>query len=156
VAKKRKRTAGNEKPGKPAPVRAQGGDVGKRDEVRDALGDFAGDLGKLLGTAQAKASSWLDQRKAIATQLLQIRDTANHYLEQLTGHAGNQHGNGKRRGRPPGSGKKKGYKAPSSAVRRKRKGGMSAEGRARVAAAQKARWAKVRAEKAKAGRSADK
>ena len=32
---------------------------------------------------------------------------------------------------------------------KKRKGGMSAEGRARVAAAQKARWAKVKAAKAK-------
>ena len=32
---------------------------------------------------------------------------------------------------------------------------MSAEGRARVAAAQKARWAKIRAEKAKAARGAD-
>ena len=42
----------------------------------------------------------------------------------------------KRRGRPPGSGMKR--------------GGMSAEGRARIAAAAKARWARVRAEKAKA------
>src|SRR4051794_11518412 len=39
----------------------------------DVLGDFAEDLGKLLGTAQAKASSWLDQRKVIADQLAQIR-----------------------------------------------------------------------------------
>ena len=38
----------------------------------------------------------------------------------------------------------------------KRKGGMSPEGRAAVAAAQKARWAKIRAEKAKAGSGADK
>ena len=37
----------------------------------------------------------------------------------------------------------------------KRKGGMSAAGRAAVAAAQKARWAKIRAEKAKAARGAD-
>lgn len=41
----------------------------------------------------------------------------------------------KRRGRPPGSGLKR--------------GGMTAEGRARIAAAAKARWARVRAEKAK-------
>jgi hypothetical protein len=47
----------------------------------------------------------------------------------------------KRRGRPPGSGLKR--------------GGMSAEGRARIAAAAKARWARVRAEKAKAQKKGD-
>ena len=44
----------------------------------------------------------------------------------------------KRRGRPPGSGMKR--------------GGMSAEGRARIGAAAKARWARVRAEKSKAAK----
>jgi hypothetical protein len=47
------------------------------------------------------------------------------------------------------------HKAPAAAVKGKRKGGMSAAGRAAVAAAQKARWAKIRAEKAKAARGAD-
>ena len=42
-----------------------------------------------------------------------------------------------------------------AAVKGKRKGGMSPAGRAAVAAAQKARWAKIRAEKAKAARGAD-
>ena len=41
----------------------------------------------------------------------------------------------------------KASKAPKAAKARKTKGGMSAEGRARVAAAQKARWAKVKAAK---------
>ncbi|MCC6234028.1 MAG: hypothetical protein IT580_15390 [Verrucomicrobiales bacterium] len=45
----------------------------------------------------------------------------------------------KRRGRPPGSG-----------VGKRRK--MSAEGRARIAAAAKARWAKFHADKAKSGK----
>ena len=134
----------------------------------DVLVSFAEDLGKLLGTAQAKASSWLDQRKAIAdhltglraiaAQLTQIRDTAGHYLEQLSAGGGGlvEGFRGKRRGRPPGSGRKgTTYKAPAAVVKGKRKGGMSAEGRARVAAAQKARWAKVRAEKARAARAAD-
>ena len=63
---------------------------------------------------------------------------------------------GARRGRPAGSGKKTGgYKAPAAAVKGKREGGMSAAGRAAVAAAQKAGWAKIRAEKAKAARGAD-
>src|SRR6478735_11875226 len=158
MAKKRKRADANEKASGPTPVMAQGGDVGKGERAEDVLVDFAEDLGRLLGTAQAKASSWLDQRKSIAEQLTQIRDTANDYLQRLSGEATNVAGAFKRgrRGRPPGSGKKVAYKAPSSAVRGKRKGGMSAEGRARVAAAQKARWAKIRAEKAKAARGAGK
>lgn len=126
----------------------------------DVLENFAEDLGKLLGTAQAKATSWLDQRKSIAEQLTQIRDTANDYLQRLSGEAATVVAavrRGARRGRPPGSRNKKTgpYKAPAAAVKGKRKGGMSAEGRARVAAAQKARWAKIRAEKAKVARGAD-
>ena len=127
--------------------------------VEQRIEGFAEDLGKLLGTAQAKASSWLDQRKSIAEQLTQIRDTANDYLQRLSGEASNVVAavrRGARRGRPPGSGKKTGpYKAPAPAVKGKRKGGMSPAGRAAVAAAQKARWAKIRAEKAKAARGAD-
>ena len=55
----------------------------------ETLGSFAEDLSKLLGTTQAKASSWLDQRKSIAEQLTQIRDTANDYLQRLSGEATN-------------------------------------------------------------------
>ena len=51
----------------------------------DVLGDFAADLGKFLGGVQSKATSWLQQRKDIADQLTQIRDTANQYLQQLAG-----------------------------------------------------------------------
>lgn len=158
MAKKRKRADRNENPTGPAPVMAQGGYVGKGDKAQDVLVDFAEDLGRLLGTAQAKASSWLDQRKSIAEQLTQIRDTANDYLQRLSGEATSVAGAFKRgrRGRPPGSGKKVTYEAPSAAVKGKRKGGMSAEGRARVAAAQKARWAKIRSEKAKVARGAGK
>ena len=137
------------KSGTPAPASA----------VEQRIEGFAEDLGKLLGAAQAKASSWLDQRKSIAEQLTQIRDTANNYLQRLSGEAASVAAavrRGARRGRPPGSGKKTGaYKAPAAAVKGKRKGGMSAAGRAAVAAAQKARWAKIRAEKAKAARGAD-
>lgn len=50
-----------------------------------------------------------------------------------------------RRGRPPGSGKKAAAPAAGGGKRRT----MSAEGRARIAAAARARWARVRAEKAK-------
>jgi hypothetical protein len=135
------------------PARASG--------VEQRIEGFAEDLGRLLGTAQAKATSWLDQRKSIADQLTQIRDTANDYLQRLSGEAASVAAavkRGARRGRPPGSRNKKTgpYKAPAEAVKGKRKGVMSAAGRAAVAAAQKARWAKIRAEKAKAGRGADK
>ena len=37
--------------------------------------DFAEDLGRLLGTARAKAEGWLGQRQNVAKQLEQIGDT---------------------------------------------------------------------------------
>jgi hypothetical protein len=49
---------------------------------QDILGDFAADLGRFLGSVQNRATTWLDQRKAIAEQLTQIRDTASQYLRQ--------------------------------------------------------------------------
>lgn len=47
--------------------------------------DFAEDLGQLLGTAQAKASTWLTQRQDVIDELTQLRDTANQLLHDLTG-----------------------------------------------------------------------
>ena len=47
------------------------------------LEEFAEDLGKLLGHAQNKAESWLGQRKAIAANLIGLRDTATKLLAQL-------------------------------------------------------------------------
>ena len=117
-------------------------------QTTDTLGDFAEDLGRLLGTAQNKASAWLDQRKAIAEQLTQIRDTANRYLHQLTGGGANlavavRRG---RRGRPPGSSTaKRGPGRPTGSGKVKRT--MSKEGRERIAEAQRKRWAKQRAGK---------
>jgi len=115
-------------------------------KVEETLGNFAEDLGSLLGSAQTKASTWLDQRKSIAAQLAQIRDTANSYLEQLSG-AGAAVVQRARRGRPPGGGKRgpgrpKG--SPAGAVRagRKKKRTMSPEARAKISAAQVRRWAK--------------
>jgi hypothetical protein len=130
----------------------------------DPLGDFAADLGNFLGGVQSRAASWLEQRKGIADQLTQIRDTANQYLQQLAG--GEQVTTPSmlakevaRRGRPPGSKNAKravakGSPAPGAAAgdpARPKKRFMSAEARARIAAAQRKRWAKVR----KAARNAD-
>jgi hypothetical protein len=41
------------------------------------LGDFAVDLGRLLGKTQARAQVWMKQREAIAGQLAHVRDTAS-------------------------------------------------------------------------------
>ena len=107
---------------------------------RQQIEGFAEDLGRLLGSARAKADSWLGQRQTIVKNLEQVRDTANHLLQQL-GHQAAVAGQRGRRavaaaveqvrrgpGRPKGSGKKKRT--------------MSAEARAKISAAQKARWAK--------------
>lgn len=59
----------------------------------------------------------------------------------------------KRRGRPPGSGKRSvAAVAAASAPGGKQRRNMSAEGRARIAAAAKARWARFRSEQKKAGK----
>src|SRR4029453_18821058 len=44
---------------------------------------FAEDLGHLLGTARAKADSWLNQRQEIVKHLTGIRDTASNLLMEL-------------------------------------------------------------------------
>jgi hypothetical protein len=107
----------------------------------DALGDFAADLGHFLGTVQNRAAGWLEQRKKIADQLTQIRDTANDYLRQLTGAESGR--TAVRRGRPAAA-----QSAPASAGRGRKKRTMSAEARERIAEAQRRRWAKHRKAKA--------
>jgi hypothetical protein len=124
--------------------------------------DVAETLGTILGTAEAQLTSWMGQRDKVVKDLLAIREKATSLLAQA-GHqvqdvaAAIQRG---RRGRPPGSKNspaagrkaKRGPGRPPKARaasngRKTRKGGMSAEGRAAVAAAQKARWDKIRAAK---------
>lgn len=61
--------------------------------------------------------------------------------------AGKTTATGKRRGRPPGSGRKMTAADGVPAKVRRRK--MSPEGRARIAAAAKARWAKFHADRKK-------
>ena len=109
------------------------------------LEQFAEDLGGLLGTARAKAEGWLGQRQEIVKHLSEIRDTATKLLSDL----GHQAQEVVHRGRPPGSQNNTAEvvsKIPglaTTAGRKKRT--MSAEARARISAAQKARWAKQRA-----------
>ena len=105
---------------------------------------FAEDLGRVLGTARAKADSWLRQRQAIVKQLTQLRDEASTLLNQL-GHQASVVG---RRGRRVADAFAEGYQQrgpgrPKGSARKKRT--MSAKGRAAISRAQKARWAKQRA-----------
>jgi len=128
---------------------------GKQDgaPAPDVMRDFAADLGKFLGGVQNRATSWLQQRKDIADQLTRIRDTANQYLQQLGAEGSHlvERFEKARRGRPPGSKNTKpraetGSPLPEAAVAQApaKKRFMSAEARARIADAQRKRWAKLR------------
>ena len=101
------------------------------------LTGFADDLGRLLGQAQNKAQSWLGQRNAIVKHLTDVRDAATRLLAQL-GIA-----EAPRLGRPPKATVVK--CGPGRPPKKKRT--MSAEARAKISAAQKARWAKQKAKK---------
>jgi len=89
-----------------------------------------------------KAEGWLDQRKAIAEHLTGLRDTANQLLTQLgLGTSTSTSTSGRRPGRPRKPVADDG--TSSVAVSRKpKKRVMSVEARAKIAAAQRARWAK--------------
>lgn len=101
------------------------------------LEDFAEDLGRLLGHAQNKAESWLGQRKEIAAHLTELRDAANRLLGQL----GVEDEPTRARSTPRVGGPGR----PRKTARKKRV--LSADARARIAAAQRARWAKQKARK---------
>jgi hypothetical protein len=124
---------------------------------RTKLEGFAVELGTVLGAAAAKADKWLSQRNLIVQQLADVRDTAIKLLADM-GHAADHlavHG------RPAGSKNKKGIiivggrpairpvptimrSTAKGIVRRTRR--LSAKGRAAISRAQKARWAKIKAD----------
>jgi hypothetical protein len=111
------------------------------DKAETRIEEFAEDLGRLLGQAQNKAASWLGQRNAIADHLIGLRDTASRLLAQLGVQESGRSAPGRgtvaaarqEAGRRKGAGKKKRV--------------MSAEARAKIAAAQRARWARQKADK---------
>ncbi|MDR1989186.1 MAG: hypothetical protein LBQ09_03035 [Acidobacteriaceae bacterium] len=95
------------------------------------LETFAEDLGHVLGKAQNKAESWLNQRVEIIKQLEGVRDMANGLLRQLGG------------GTPV-------VRAERTLVTTERRPStLSPEARERIAAAQRRRWAKFRREQNK-------
>lgn len=85
---------------------------------RDALGDFAEDVGRLLGTTERKASEWLSQRTIVARKLAAVRDRAQALLSKLN--AGDVPS---RKSPRPGAAKKrtKGKGRTSSAAQRNEK-----------------------------------
>src|SRR5215217_3708802 len=104
------------------------------------LEGFAEDLNKLLGQAQNKAESWLGQRKTIAEHLVGVRDTAAKLLAQL---GVTDAPLPARRGRKPGSKNRTpavvdtpvADTGPGRPAKKRRT--MSAEARAKIAAAQR-------------------
>lgn len=114
--------------------------------------DFAEDLGAMLGTAQKKAATWLEQRSTLADQLTKIRDTANEMLGQLTDGGANMAG-AVRRGRARvmktahGMGMRRGPGRPKGSTNKTRKGvrTVSEETRRKMAEAAKRRWAERQA-----------
>jgi hypothetical protein len=138
------------------PAGAENDEPGTPAQPHDVLGDFAADLGRFLGGVQTRATSWLQQRKDIADQLTQIRDTANQYLQQLGTEGSHlvERFEKARRGRPPGSRARPAAPAGSAeapapaAATGKRT--MSPEARERIAEAQRKRWAKLRRKSSKA------
>lgn len=104
--------------------------------------DFADELGKLLGNAQAKAEGWLGQRIQISKTLEGIRDTAAKLLTDLGHQAQRIARTGRLAGRKTLA-KRRPFKPAGTVGKKRRK--MSAKARAAISAAQKARWAKLRA-----------
>ena len=98
---------------------------------------FAEDLGRLLGTAQAKAQHWIGQRQDIVKHLTAVRDTASKLLTEL----GHQAERTTKRGRPA---KAAGAFEPAPQSERTR-WKMSAAARNLISQAQKKRWAALKA-----------
>ena len=111
--------------------------------------DFAEDLGRLLGTAQAKASNWLNQRKNVIEELTQLRDTANQLLTDLAGGgvSGAAAVRAARRGRQKGL-NNGGVTGATAGARKGGRPRMSAAARKAVSVRMRKYWAQRRREKA--------
>jgi hypothetical protein len=109
--------------------------------------NYAENLGHFLGGVRAKVTSWNSERQQLVKHLSALVSDAQGLLTELGHQAGRAGKTGRRAasalveatvrrgpGRPKGSKNK---------PRKRRK--LSAEARARIAAAQRRRWAKVKA-----------
>jgi hypothetical protein len=108
--------------------------------------EFAEELNRVLGVAEARAKDWLGQRQQIVKTLEGIRDRAVRLLRQL-GH--DTQPSVYQRGRPVGSGRDPGRPRMHTASDGKGSGrtrrAMSAEARERIRQGQLKRWAKLKA-----------
>lgn len=98
---------------------------------------FAEDLGRILGTTQAKATAWLNQRQEIAKQLSQVRDAAERLLAELSG-GGAKLAATVRRARK------------TSRSQRPTRRRMSPEARKKISEAARKRWAEIKSKSGKA------
>jgi hypothetical protein len=108
------------------------------------LEDFVEDMGQVLSAVRTRAEGWLSERQRISKTLSEIRDTAAGLLREL-GHqadAAAQRVRG-RRGRRRGARAATAATSAASTPRKRRV--FSAETRARMAEAQRKRWAAARA-----------
>lgn len=112
--------------------------------AKRALGfeDVAAEVGKLFGTTEKHARHWLNQRQALVEALGTIRDRANALMTEL---GDNSVGRGRR------SRAKEGVPVVQPGMRESRKKRvLSAQTRAKMRAAAKARWAEIKKKGAKA------
>ena len=104
--------------------------------------NIAEGLGTFLGQAEAQWNAWRGEREQVVKSLTEIRDRATKLLAEVGAAVQEGAEQVRRRGRPAGTNV---TQKPRAARKRKRKGGLSPEGRAAIVAAQKARWAAVKA-----------
>jgi hypothetical protein len=98
---------------------------------------LGGDLAQTLRAAREKAEGWLSQKQHIARHLESIRDTAGSLLEQM--------GHGAPAGRSAGSNVRQVTIVTGQSNNLRKPSTISAEGRARIAEAQRKRWAALKA-----------
>lgn len=62
------------------------GGTSTADAIEERVVAFAEQLGRIVGTVQAKADGWMD-REALKNQIASVRDSATDLLKQLAGRA---------------------------------------------------------------------
>jgi hypothetical protein len=109
----------------------------------------AEDLGAFFGTVTRRVETWVRERDRLAKQLKQIQGTAGQLLGRLGTVGENPFLFSDRAGRRGTQGKRRGSTRANAATRGRKKRRFSAATRRRMAAAQRARWAKVKGAKQK-------
>ena len=115
----------------------------KRGRPRSQKAGVPESVGAALGTVMAKVDAWMAQRQVLANELQQVIGRAQGMLSSLGGAAGLPLG---KRGRPKQSlGPRHDMAMLTAGTTPPKRRAMSAEAREKIAAAQRARWAKQKA-----------